>query len=243
MRLFDRARAMPPFTRNLLLFALANTVLVNLLLKLTQGRLEYPRAHQEAGWREGTPYHFGKFLLFRTWDDDSWWPMTAAWKYLQSPAGGSVYDHVWFEQQFKFQYPLSSLFPIEVIHLLLPGDVIHWAPLNLVSWFAVWGTALLVALIFRDACREHLDPSILRGSSRADEMVRMAIAAGLTLAFYPILMAFTIGQIQPWIDFLFAAMIWLWMKKQPAAAGVMVGLMCLIKPQMALLLFWAFKRR
>ena len=200
---------MPPFTRNLLLFALANTVLVNLLLKLTQGWLVFQPMEEDIGRREGALHQARLFVLFRTWEADSWDPMTAAWKYLRSPAGGSVYDHVWFQEHLKFQYPLSSLLPIEVVHVLLPGDVIHWAPLTLVSWFAVWGTALLVALIFRDACREHLDPWILRGTSRGDEVIRMAVAAGLTLTFYPIVIAFTVGQIQPWLDVLFAAMIWL----------------------------------
>jgi hypothetical protein len=126
---------------------------------------------------------------------------------------------------------------------LLPGDTVHWAPLNLVSWLAIWGTALLVALIFRDACRLHLGMTSLGGASRTDEFVRMAIAAGLTVTFFPILFAFGVGQIQPWIDFLFAAMVWLSMKRQPAAAGLMAGLICLMKPQLALLAVWAGLRQ
>jgi hypothetical protein len=169
--------------------------------------------------------------------------MTEAWNFLKSGVSGSVYDHVWLQEHLKFQYPLSSLFPIEVIHVLLPGDTIRWAPLNFVSWLAVWGTALLVALIFRDSCREHLGLSMLSGASRGDEIVRMAIAAALTLTFYPVVRAFTLGQIQPWIDFLFAGVVWLTMKRQPAAAGLMAGLMCLMKPQMALLLVWAGLRK
>jgi hypothetical protein len=69
------------------------------------------------------------------------------------------------------------------------------------------------------------------------------IAVGLTLTFYPIVRAFTLGQIQPWLDFLFAAMVWLTMKRQPLAAGLMAGLMSLMKPQMALLVVWAALRK
>jgi hypothetical protein len=55
--------------------------------------------------------------------------------------------------------------------------------------------------------------------------------------------AFTVGQIQPWLNFLFSAMIWLSMKRQSTAAGLMAGLMCVIKPQLGLLLIWAALRK
>jgi alpha-1,2-mannosyltransferase len=237
------ARSLTPLTRNLLIFALVNDVLLNILLRLTQGWHQFNGPRESVARQQFTLYHTALFFLFRTTKADSWAPMTAAWEFLTSGGSGSVYDHVWQQNQLKFQYPLSSLLPLEVVHAVFPGDTIRWAPLNLVSWLAVWGTALLVALIFRDSCREHLRLSILSGASRGDEIVRMVIAVALTLTFYPVVRGFTLGQTQPWIDFLFAAMVWLTMKRQPVAAGVTAGLMCLVKPQLALLLVWAALRR
>lgn len=235
-------RQWTPLTRGLLLFALFNVVVLNTAIRLTQGWLRLDAPREDVAREQFTLYHTAKFLLMRTTHGDSWLPMTRAWEYLQSGASRSVYDAVWQDQLLKFQYPLTSLFAIEVVQRLLPGDTVRWAPLNLASWLAVWGTAVLVALIFRDACREHLGLSALRGASRGDELARMAIAFVLTLTFYPVVRAFTVGQIQPWITFLFAAMVWLTMKRQPLAAGLMAGLMLLIKPQMGLLLVWAALR-
>jgi len=236
-------RPWTPLTRGLLLFALFNVVVVNAVLRLTQGRLRLDAPREDFAREQVTLWHTAKFLLMQTTGGDSWLPMTRAWEYLQTGASRSVYDAVWQDQLLKFQYPLTSLFAIDVVQRLLPGDTVRWAPLNLASWLAVWGTAVLVALIFRDACREHLGLSVLRGASRGDELARMAIAFVLTLTFYPVVRAFTLGQIQPWITFLFAAMVWLAMRDQPLAAGVMGGLMVLIKPQMGLLVVWAALRR
>ena len=241
--LYGRVRELTPLTRFLLLFAFLNAIALNVVLELTKNWRQFDGPKEDLARQQGALIQSGKFLLFRTSGGDSWLPMTQAWNFLKSGASGSVYDYVWQQQSLKFQYPLSSLLPLEVIHRLFPGDPIRWAPLNMVSWLAVWGTALLVALIFRDSCREHLRLSVLSGASRGDEIVRMAIAAGLTLTFYPIVRGFTLGQTQPWIDFLFAAMVWLVMKRQPLAAGLMAGLMCLVKPQMALLVVWAVLRK
>ncbi len=241
--LLGRVRSLSPMTRYLAIFAFLNAIVLNVVLELTWRWYQFDPPEEVAARHQGALLQFGRFLLFRTSKADSWQPMTEAWKFLKSGASGSVYDHVWHVELQKFQYPLSSLFPLEVIHVLLPGDTIHWAPLNLASWLAVWGTALLVALIFRDSCREHLNLSVLSGASRGDEWMRMAIAAGLALTFYPLVRGFTLGQIQPWIDFLFAAMVWLTMKRQPVAAGLAAGLTALLKPQMALLLVWAALRK
>jgi hypothetical protein len=231
-QLIRSARSITPFTRNLLLFAIASVALGNLIAVVlpTPDRGEF------------TLVHTGEFFAFRAYWD-SWLPMTKAWEYLRTPGAGDVYDHVWLDLQLKFQYPLTSLFAIQAAHIVLPGETVRWSPLNLASWLGVWGTAVLTALIFRDACREHLNMRVLRGASRADEWVRMGIAFGLTLAFYPVVEAFTVGQVQAWINFAFAAMLFLWMKRIPWAAGLMAGLICVLKPQLALLVVWAAIRR
>lgn len=229
--LSDRARTLSPLTRALLGLAFINIVVVNLVL------LVLPSTDH----REITLYHTGLFLSFKSsWD--SWLPMSYAWDYLQTASPADVYHHVWFDQGQKFQYPLTSLFPMEIEHLLLPSQPIRYAPLTLVSWFGVWGTALISALIFRDACREHLGSGPFAATSTTDERVRMALVVVLTITFYPVVKAFSVGQIQPWINFSFTAMVYLWMGRREASAGVMAGLICIIKPQLALLLIWALLR-
>jgi hypothetical protein len=69
------------------------------------------------------------------------------------------------------------------------------------------------------------------------------VAAAMTLTFYPVVKAFSLGQIQAWINCLFALLVWLWMTKSRTTAGVVGGLICAIKPQLGLLLIWGALRR
>jgi hypothetical protein len=231
-RLATTLRGLSPLTRGLALFAFANAVIVNALVVVFTSEYRGQNTLNETI----------KFLSFHA-GGDSWLPMSQAWAYLRSGAEGSVYDHVYFDMGNKFQYPLTSLFPIEIEQAILGGDFPRWGPLNLIGWFAVWGTAILTALIFNQACRQHLDATVFRGASRADRLARAAIIVVLTITFYPIVESFEDGQIQTWIDFAFAAMVWLWMKNRKAHAGAAAGLICLIKPQIGLLVIWAALRR
>jgi hypothetical protein len=57
------------------------------------------------------------------------------------------------------------------------------------------------------------------------------------------LKGYSLGQIQTWVTALFAGVLWAWTARRRAVAGTLAGLMCLIKPQYALLLAWAVLRR
>ncbi len=231
-RLIERLGRPSPLSARLAVFAVINAIFVNLLLLVlpTQNRTEV------------TPYHTAKFIFFRG-SYDSWGPMGIAWDYLRSAGDHQgVYHYVFFERGVKFQYPLTSLFPVELMQLILRTDTVRFGPLNLLSWLAVWLTAVIVALIFNHAYKEHLEQR-LGSSSRGDEIVRLAIAFGLTLTFYPIVKAFTLGQIQTWSNCLFALMILLWMKRRPVPAGLIAGLICIMKPQLGILLLWAALRK
>lgn len=227
-----RLRALSPLTRGLALFALANIVIVNALVLIlpTKDRSEFA-LHTTV-----------RFLLFRA-GADSWLPMSQAWAYLGTGASASVYDYVYEDLGNKFQYPLTSLFPIEIVQAVLRGDVVRFGPLNLLSWLAVWGTALFVVLIFEQACREHLDARLFGAASSFDGVARAGVVVALSVTFYPLVRAFTIGQVQTWIDLAFAAMVWLWMKGRPVPAGFVAGLIFMVKPQLGLLLIWAALRR
>jgi hypothetical protein len=69
------------------------------------------------------------------------------------------------------------------------------------------------------------------------------LAAVATLLFYPMMMAFHLGQVQVWINALFVFACVAWLLERKALAGVLVGLICLLKPQFALFALWAPLRR
>ena len=68
--------------------------------------------------------------------------------------------------------------------------------------------------------------------------VRLLSAAALAATFYPLVKAYSLGQIQVWIDALFAVLVATW-GRRPAVSGACLGVMCLIKPQFALIGAWA----
>jgi hypothetical protein len=72
--------------------------------------------------------------------------------------------------------------------------------------------------------------------------VRTVIIVGLALTFYPIVKAFTLGQVQLWLNGIFALALVSWAAGKRAASGVLIGLMMLVKPHYGLFLLWAALR-
>lgn len=65
----------------------------------------------------------------------------------------------------------------------------------------------------------------------------------MTLTFYPVVVAFSLGQIQVWINALFALAMLFWVVNRKALAGVLIGLISLIKPHFGIFLLWGLFRR
>src|SRR3990172_2214106 len=207
-RVIDKAwRETTRLSRWLAVFALANLMIVTALLI----------ALPSTGWREGAPYDTASFVAFRM-SFDSWEPIREAWVYLQDPSDKAVYQAVFFDAGTKFQYALTSLLPYEVVMLVLPGDEQHFWPLDMVSWFAMWATAGLVAMIFLRSLDTYAPEYAPR--STAERLLLGATAAGMTLTFYPLAKAASLGQIQTWINALFAVLVWLWITRRPVHAGI-----------------------
>jgi hypothetical protein len=192
------------------------------------------------GFREIGLYDSARFLVFRALDD-SWDPISRAWLYLQNPGDDSVYQAIFFGQSEKFQYALTSLLPVELIQLFHSGDEVPFGPMNAVSWLAMWVTALFVILILLRAMDDYAPEYAPR--STLERLVLAAVVGCMTLTFYPIAKAFSLGQIQTWINCLFAILVWLWMTNRPIPAGIVGGVICAIKPQLGLLLLWGLLRR
>jgi alpha-1,2-mannosyltransferase len=164
--------------------------------------------------------------------DDSWRPMEAARAYARAHPGGDIYEEIFFGRKLKFQYPPSSL-------LFIAGLSRH--ALNLVSWGCVWITVAFTVALFRGAMQTGESP--VQRAGVFDLLVRFLAVAGLCLSFYPLIKGYTLGQIQLWVDALFAAALWAWYAGRPAASGICLGIACLIKPPLFVLALWALVRR
>lgn len=169
---------------------------------------------------------------------DSWWPMLAALRWLAENPGGAVYSAVVFGQGIKFQYPVTALLPME----LLPER--HGAAvlvLNLLNLGLVAATAAGMAALGLELARAAGLAGKGEEEARARRLLAVLCAAG-TLAFYPLLRAAALGQVQVALDaaFVFACLAYL--RGRGGVAGVLLGASALVKPHFAVLLLVALLR-
>ena len=191
---------------------------INLVLHLTA------RTGGETVWM-----HVGRFL-HSVQGADSWKAMEIARSYSRAHPGG-LYEQVFFIDGIKYQYPPTAL--------LLFGSLERPA-LKLISWIATLVTTVLVALILRVAVASAWGER-QRTAQATLALETMAVIAALT--FYPFIKAYSLGQIQAWLNLLFTVVVLAWMRGARGLAGAAVALMCLIKPTYALLYVWGALRR
>ena len=184
-----------------------------------------------AGW-VGTIKYTKAFVFFDQ-HDDSWDPMDRALKYLMSGDSRErfVYQHIFFDQGTRFQYPLTSLL---LPYALLKTTNTYIPILMDITWAMLVLNIFFVVLIFR-----HVNPPM----NRLDAFVGSGAIVLLSFLFYPLVKAYNLGQIQVWSNALFAGLFYCWMRGWQAPSGVLLALICLIKPQFVLVALWAVVRR
>jgi hypothetical protein len=169
--------------------------------------------------------------------EDSWRPMRQAYRWFMEPQSGTIYQDIFFDQHVKFQYsPTSLLFFVVANHLHIPTSnaVLNWIGEGVVFVEA----AAVGSLAWLLAARSE--------TIRDDWRVKAGcagIAAFSCLVFYPVLTAYDYGQLQTWINTGFALACICWLIGWRAAAGLLIGAVCLLKPQFALFLIWGILRR
>ncbi|TFZ00195.1 glycosyltransferase family 87 protein [Ramlibacter humi] len=172
-----------------------------------------------------------EWLRMSAWVD-SWAPMERALP-LMRQAGVRAYDVLFFGEGVKFQYPPTSL----VVHELAArmGWPLTVQGLNLVNWFLVWVYAALCGVFgWRLAASSH--------EGKADRAMAGVLAACMVVLSYPVIKAFTLGQVQLLLDVAFVAACLAWLGGRKFACGALVGAICLVKPQFSLFLVWALLR-
>lgn len=225
------------FTRQLAVFFLLNLAVVNGVLELAS-----------PGGRSDTVLQDTGDMLRSKSGDDSWGPMAAALAYLEVPQAKPLYQAIFFDQGIKFQYPPSALFALKGLYLfgedrVRIDDETVFADGPPINDILGWGFLALTALATAGLIEAGLRRAGAVPRSRALTVLRAVIAAGITLTFYPVVKAFTLGQIQLWINSVFALALLCWVWQQRIASGALMGLICLIKPHYALFMLWGALNR
>jgi len=168
---------------------------------------------------------------------DSWSPMRDALEFLRSGSNAHLYETLFFQKTVRFQYPPTSLLPLELLSSMGLSSVGSLNRLNLLFYSL---NAVAMGFLAWLLCRaDHDDTRTAKFANLqldCKALVPLSVIASLT--FYPVLRAQVLGQIQVWIDLLFTLAIIFWVGGRQLVSGICIGLACAIKPQLGLLLVW-----
>lgn len=188
------------------------------------------------GWSAWSP--FGAWASdFAHRSHDSWGPMAEAVDQFKADPGGRLYEALFFDRGVKFQYPPTSLLPWLAMDQV--GVSLSYVTLNHLNRLVLIANAIavgwLVWLLLKRAGLTAQDPRAGHG---------LAILCGFAcLFYYPMTMAWYLGQIQVWINALFAFACVAWLLDKRILAGVLIAGVTLIKPQFGLFAVWGLIRR
>jgi alpha-1,2-mannosyltransferase len=186
----------------------------------------------------------GDLSVARLWWDiahgrigaESWLLLERA-SVLAPAGGGNLYQSVFFDHGIKLTYPPSAL-------LLMRGAAAICSGCGggtIAAWFTAIGVALTLAIPVVTAAVLLRSPWAREASAR-DRLLLTAGVGALCAVYYPLVLANALGQVQAWLNGLFAAACWAFLRGRHGAAGAIVGLMALVKPHGALLVLWAAAR-
>lgn len=166
---------------------------------------------------------------------DSWRPGLTALDVAETlhQRSRGFYEKVFFQAKVAhkgFQYPPTALLPFRAARAAAGVDA--FTVLAFINWLSV------PVLIFATL-------SLLRVSAPAtwrEHALLCVIAIVAALLFYPAMRAYRNGQMQAWINALFALGLAFHARGRPAASGVCLALAAMIKPQLGLFALWALIR-
>lgn len=178
------------------------------------------------------------FQLFAWPRDDSWWPMQKALAVLNGPHARTLYETLFFGEKVRFQYPPTSLLPIDALASVGLSGSQALNTINMAA-FALNAAAIGFFVWLLLSAKRTGPQSPLAASLYNSRRSLSFLAACLPIIFYPLVRAGVLGQIQLWIDLFFTCSLILWVTDRRMASGLFAGLACAIKPQLMILFLWA----
>ena len=173
---------------------------------------------------------------------DSWRPLLRAGESVRDDPAAGCYA-VFHSHRGKFQYPPLALLAYRGLPASVSAEAIRtWAGSRLQHWhgwisrFAFLATVVVSILILRAGFR-------LSDASPTGFWLPALLAVPAAFTFYPLIVAHELGQFQLLLDAWVALALLAFMRGQRALAGGFLGLCCVLKPPLALVLPWALLRR
>lgn len=169
---------------------------------------------------------------------DSWIPIGNALSYVMLHGAAGLYQETYFQTAFQFIYPPTSLVLIALIAKLGLFDWHSQASMNYASWWAVPAMMLALARLTLAAFRQR--EITLRP---VDLVLAGALGFILVLLSYPLLRGVQNGQIQTLLSLLLTLSLLAWVVERKMLSGFLLGIICIIKPHLAIFVIWGAIRR
>jgi alpha-1,2-mannosyltransferase len=168
---------------------------------------------------------------------DSWLPMRAALDWVRTAPDGSLYHEIFFDRHLKFQYAPTSLLPLAGLDEIGLGTdpVLLNRSNRLLLLLSAVGIGALTWILLANSGRTHND-SMTRGFAAL-------VVGGATFLFFPMTYGYLLGQLQVWNNALFVFACLAWALDKRIAAGILIGMICLFKPQLSIFVLWGLLRR
>lgn len=176
-------------------------------------------------------------LLLRARTDSWSYMVLGDWTWLHHPR--SLYETAFFQHNIRFIYPPTSLLAYRGWRAARFLGVPPFAAFKFTLLLALLGTWWIAAKFLFSL----LPSDTVKASSRLQRGTIRLLVAVLIWTFLPLVNAFFLGQIQTLLNCFLVASAYLWLRQKRVAPGILIGLSCWIKPQMALFLLWGLLRR
>ena len=168
---------------------------------------------------------------------DSWNPMIKALIHCKKSLDVSVYQEILIKDNIKFQYPPTSLLLFDIPERITGMSYFKIAKIyNALSWISIIFTVFFTAKILTVILKKYHFQTINKSAS-------FIFVAILTMMFYPLIRSYYLGQIQTILTMLATLVLYLYLSDRKKLAGIFVGLICLVKPQLGLIFIWALIRK
>jgi len=167
---------------------------------------------------------------------DSWRPSLSALEVADTIhlRSAGLYEKVFFQAKVPhkgFQYPPTALLPIRAARAVAGTDA--YTALAVANWLSIPVLILASLSLFRPSAPQ----------SPGSRVLLVLVVVFATLLFYPAMRAYRNGQMQAWINALFALALAAHARNGQASAGACLAFAAMIKPQMGLFALWAALRR
>lgn len=178
-------------------------------------------------------------LFERNYGRDSWKVMGIAWQYwLDHNKTLALYSELLIKDHIKFIYPPNTLL---IIKYLLQFQVDFNGFFNGAARFFLIVNIAAVAVVAYYSIK--MFGNSVESSSWPGKAYYVLLIGLLTLVYYPIGEAISLGQSQAWLNALFAAALLCYITDRKILAGIMIGIMASFKPQYGLFVLWGLLRK